>query len=80
MEIKVLGTGCPKCRQLEEMVKKTIQELGIEASVIKVDDIQKIISYGVIRTPALVINEHVVLSGRLPSVEELKKLIDVHKS
>lgn len=80
MEIKVLGTGCPKCQQLEEMVKKTIQELGIEASVIKVDDIQKIISYGVIRTPALVINEHVVLSGRLPSVEELKKLIDAHKS
>lgn len=75
MEIKVLGTGCPKCRLLEKAVIDSITEMKIEAKVSKVDDIMKIMEYGIMRTPGLVINDKVVLSGRLPSAEELKKLL-----
>ena len=75
MEIKVLGTGCAKCKMLENAIKETVQELGIQADVSKVEDIVKIMEYGVIRTPGLVINEKVVLSGRIPSSKELKELL-----
>ncbi|MDF1576766.1 MAG: thioredoxin family protein [Bacteroidales bacterium] len=75
MEIKILGTGCPKCKQLEKAVKDSIDELAIEAHVSKVEDIMKIMEYGIMHTPGLVINEQVVLSGRLPSVNELKQIL-----
>ena len=75
MEIKVLGTGCTKCRKLEELTKQTIEELGIEANVEKVEDIYKIMQYGVMRTPGLVVNDKVVLSGRLPKTSEIKELL-----
>ena len=75
MEIKVLGTGCKKCSKLEELTKLMLAELGIEASVEKVEDIYKIMQYGVMQTPGLVINEKVVLSGRLPKTSELKELL-----
>ncbi len=75
MEIKVLGTGCAKCKSLEKITRKAVEELNLNASVEKVEDIQKIMEYSVLRTPALVINEKVVLSGQLPKVAELKDLI-----
>jgi small redox-active disulfide protein 2 len=75
MEIKVLGTGCAKCKSLEKVTKKAVEELNLDATVEKVEDIQKIMEYAVMRTPALVINEKVVLSGQLPKVSELKDIL-----
>ncbi len=75
MKIKVLGTGCPKCKTLEKLIFNLLAELKIEAEVIKVEDIFQIMKYGVMNTPALVINEKVVLSGRLPKNKELKELL-----
>jgi small redox-active disulfide protein 2 len=78
MEIKVLGTGCAKCKSLEKVTRKAVDELNLDATVTKVEDIQKIMEYSVMRTPALVIDEKVVLSGQLPKVAELKELITNH--
>lgn len=78
MEIKVLGTGCAKCKSLEKVTRKAVDELNLDATITKVEDIEKIMEYAVMRTPALVINEKVVLSGQLPKVAELKELITNH--
>lgn len=75
MEIKVLGTGCPKCKALEQATRSAVAELGIEANIQKVEDIVDIMNYGVMRTPAIVINEKVVLAGRVPDAKELKEII-----
>lgn len=75
MKIKILGTGCPKCKQLEALVKEVINELKIKADVIKVSNIDEIIEYGMISMPALFINEKEICSGRIPSKEEIKKCI-----
>lgn len=75
MEIKVLGTGCSKCKTLEKLTREAVSELKLPAEVEKEENIYKIMSYGVMTTPALVINQKVVLSGRVPSVSELKELI-----
>jgi len=74
--IKILGTGCPKCNNLEKLTRKAVAESGIDAEIIKVEDIMKIMEYGIMRTPALVINEDVKVSGRLPSEKELKELLN----
>lgn len=75
MDIKVLGTGCAKCKTLEKLTREVVAETGIEADIQKVEDILKIMQYGVMNTPALVIDQKVVLSGRLPSASELKEII-----
>ncbi len=75
MDIKVLGTGCAKCKALEKAVNESVSELNIQADVTKVEDIMEIMQYGVMRTPALVIDGKVVLSGRLPHGNELKTLL-----
>lgn len=75
MEIKVLGTGCPKCKALEKTVINSLAEMDIAGDVLKVEDIMKIMEYGVMRTPALVINGKVVLSGYVPDTNEIKKII-----
>lgn len=75
MEIKVLGTGCAKCKSLEKLTNEVIAETGVAATVEKVEDIFKIMQFGVMSTPALVIDKKVVLSGRLPSAGELKEII-----
>lgn len=80
MNIKILGTGCPKCKTLEKHAGEAINELGIEAEITKEEDILKIMSYGVMRTPGLVIDEKVVASGKLLSVNEIKNLITENKS
>ncbi len=75
MEIKILGPGCPKCKTLEKLTREVVDKSGIDASVTKVDDIVAIMNYGVMTTPALVIDEKVVVKGRVPSAEEILKLI-----
>ncbi len=75
MKIKVLGTGCPTCKSLEDATKEAASKLGIKASITKEEDIVKIMAYGVMRTPALVIDEEVVVSGRIPSIEEIKEFL-----
>ncbi len=76
MIIKVLGTGCSKCGKLEENTKKAIEELKIDASIEKVTDFKKIIKYGVMQTPALVIDDKVLAAGKVLSVEEIKKFLE----
>ena len=75
MEIKVLGTGCPKCKALEKATQNAVADMGIEATIVKEEDIMKIMGYGIMHTPGLVINEKVVFSGRIPSANELRDLI-----
>jgi small redox-active disulfide protein 2 len=75
MEIKILGTGCTKCKTLEKITREVVVETGIEANVSKVEDIMQIMNYGVVSTPALVIDEKVVIKGRVPSANEIKKLL-----
>lgn len=75
MIIKVLGAGCPNCAKLEANAKKALEELDLEAIVEKVTDIALIINYGVMSTPALVVNEKVLASGRLLDVKEIKEIL-----
>jgi small redox-active disulfide protein 2 len=75
MDIKVLGTGCPKCKALEKATKEAVAEARIDATVSKVEDIVEIMNYGVMTTPALVIDGKVVVKGKVPSVAEIKSLI-----
>jgi len=75
MKIKVLGTGCPKCKALEKATQNAVADLGIDANIVKEEDIMKIMGYGIMHTPGLVINEKVVFSGRIPSASELRDLI-----
>jgi small redox-active disulfide protein 2 len=79
MEIVVLGTGCPKCKTLERMTRDIVQEMGIQATVTKEEDIVKIMNYGIMRTPGLVINGKIVLSGRVPSSKELKEIFTTNQ-
>ncbi|MEX0987132.1 MAG: thioredoxin family protein, partial [Bacteroidales bacterium] len=75
MNIIILGSGCARCDALEKITRQALEELKIEASVEKTGDIQEILQYSVIRTPALVINEKVVLVGQVPAMTELKSLL-----
>jgi small redox-active disulfide protein 2 len=75
MEIKILGTGCDKCKKLEANANAAVSELGIEASVEKVEDLVQIMKYGVMSTPGLVIDNVVKSVGKVMSVEDIKKLL-----
>jgi small redox-active disulfide protein 2 len=75
MEIKVLGPGCPKCKTLEKLTREVVEQNSIDATVTKVDDIVEIMNYGVMTPPALVVDGKVVVKGRIPSAEEIRKLI-----
>lgn len=75
MIIKILGTGCSKCKKLEENTKKAVEELNLDAVVEKVTDIKDIMKYGVMKTPALVVDEKVKIMGRVPSSDEIKKYL-----
>lgn len=75
MDIKVLGTGCPKCKTLEKLTRDAVEELGIDAQITKVEDIMEIMKYNVMKTPALVVDGKVVVKGSIPSYDALKKLL-----
>lgn len=75
MEIKILGTGCPKCKTLEKLTHDVVEQNGIDASITKVDDIMEIMKYGVMTTPALVVNGKVEIKGRVPSSDEIKQIL-----
>ena len=76
MVIKILGMGCPKCKMLEKFAQLAVKELGADATVEKVDDVEKIMSYGVMSTPALVVNEKVKVFGRVPDLKAVRKYIE----
>ncbi|TZE82282.1 thioredoxin family protein [Calorimonas adulescens] len=76
MEIKILGTGCPKCQALERNTREALKEMGIEAEVTEVKDIKKIMQYDIMTTPGIVINEKVKAAGKVLSKDEIKKLIE----
>ena len=71
MEIKVLGTGCPKCKRLEQITREAVIEADVEATILHVTDINAIMAYPIMSTPGLVINEALKCSGRLPRKEEV---------
>lgn len=75
MKIEILGMGCQKCKELDQAAKAAAQELGIEAAFVKVEDIKEIMKYGVMVTPALVVDGVVKASGKVLSKEEIKKLL-----
>lgn len=75
MKIEVLGTGCAKCKALYENVRKALEESGTDAELVKVEDIPSIMKYGVMSTPALVVDGQVKFSGKLASVAEIRGLL-----
>ena len=75
MIIQVLGTGCTKCKTLYELTNQAVQETGVDALVEKVEDIQKIMAYNILMMPGLVIDGYVKVAGRLPTLDEIKRLI-----
>lgn len=74
-KLQILGTGCPKCNKLAEQTKEAAESLGIEYEIEKVTDITKIMEFGVMMTPALAVDGEVKAVGKVPSVDEIKKLI-----
>lgn len=75
MEIKVLGTGCAKCKSLEKATQEAVAKTGVNATITKVEDIVEIMNYNVMTTPALVIDGKIVVKGKVPSVDEIAKLL-----
>jgi len=75
MEIKILGTGCPNCKKLEQRVKNVVAENNIQANITKVEDIMDIMKYNIMATPGLVVNEKVLSKGRVPSEKEIMELL-----
>ena len=75
MKIQVLGTGCPKCNKTYENVRRAVSEAGIDAEVEKVEDLKAIMEFNVMMTPAVAIDGDVRISGKVPSVEEIKELL-----
>lgn len=75
MEIKVLGTGCPKCKALEKAIRDVVADNSIEASVTKVEDIMEIMGYGVMTTPAMLVDGEVKVKGRVPSPKEILDIL-----
>lgn len=75
MNIKILGPGCSRCHQLEKTTREAVKELGIDASIEEVTDIDEILAYRILSTPGLVLNGQLVCSGRMPTKEEVAQLI-----
>lgn len=75
MEIKVLGSGCSRCKKALELVNKVVKDNGLDAKVEYIDDIMKIMEYNVMSTPAIVVNDEVKIKGSLPSESEIKKIL-----
>ena len=74
-KLQILGTGCPKCKKLFEITDQAAKSIGIEYEIEKVEDIQQIIAFGVMMTPALAVNGEVKVSGKVPTADEIKRMI-----
>jgi small redox-active disulfide protein 2 len=77
MEIKILGTGCAKCKTAQAVVEKVVSENGVDATITKVEDIVEIMKYNVMFTPAIVVDEVVKIKGRVPSEKEVKQVLGI---
>ncbi|PNX51541.1 MAG: thioredoxin family protein [Thermoplasmata archaeon M8B2D] len=75
MKIEILGTGCPKCKATEKVVRKVVEELGKDVEVVKIEDLQEIVNRGVMMTPAVIVDGEIKIVGHIPSVDEIKKLL-----
>ncbi len=75
MKIQIFGTGCPKCQQLEKNVKIAIEESGVDAEIEKITEINEIIKFGVMMTPALAVDGDLKFVGKLPSIKEIKEIL-----
>ena len=75
MTIKILGSGCANCEKVESLARQAVEELAVQADFEKVKDIEKILDYGIVRTPGLVINEQVMVAGKIPSLDQIKTWI-----
>ncbi len=75
MKIEILGSGCAKCKSVEKLVRNVVEELGIQADIIKVEDLQEIVNRGIMMTPAIFIDGEAKIVGRIPTADELKKLL-----
>lgn len=78
MNIKILGPGCPNCQKLESNTKQALEELKLEAKVEKISEIQDIMSYGIMSTPALVVDDTVLVAGMVPDVKQIKEVLENH--
>jgi small redox-active disulfide protein 2 len=76
MKIEILGTGCAKCKATERIVREVVDEVGIQAEIAKVEDFQDIVDRGVMITPAVVVNGDVKIVGKVPTVDEIRKLLN----
>lgn len=79
MTIRVLGPGCMNCKTLERRTREALEQMNLQANVEKVEDLDRIVSYGIMRTPGLVIDEKVVWQGGVPSVEKIKEFISAQR-
>ena len=75
MKIQILGTGCPKCKKLTELTEAAAKEMGLAFEIEKVTDISKILDFGIMSTPGLAVDGKVLLSGHLPTAEQVKRLL-----
>jgi len=75
MEIKILGTGCAKCKTVEKLTREVVAKYGFEATITKVEDLTEIMKYRIMATPAIVVNEKVEIKGRVPTAEEIREVL-----
>lgn len=80
MKIQILGTGCPKCKQLTDHAQRAVEELGLDCQVEKVTDMDQILSFGIMMTPGLALDGEVQSSGKVLSVEKIKEILDAKVS
>jgi small redox-active disulfide protein 2 len=80
MKIQILGTGCPKCKQLTEHAQRAVDELGLECEIEKVTQMDEILSFGILMTPGLALDGEVLASGKLLSVEKIKEILNAKVS
>ncbi len=76
ISIKILGPGCARCKSTLEVVKKAVEQTGVKADITKVEDLEGMMKYNILSTPVVVVNEQIKISGKVPTVEEIKKLLN----
>jgi small redox-active disulfide protein 2 len=74
--IKILGPGCSKCKTTYEVVKKAVEQSGVHADITKIEDLEGMMKYNILATPVVVVNEQIKISGRVPTIDEIKKLLN----